>query len=645
MSNLFYLKLAVLNIRKNSKTYFPFVVTCVCTIMMFYIMHAISINEGLEGRSGSESLKSILRLGTIIIGIFSAVFLFYTNSFLLKRRKKELGLYNVLGLEKKHIAIVLFFESILTSLASLILGLIGGVALDKLMFLSLMKLLHFKVAFGFSISVPSLALSSLVFLSIFFVILGSNLLQIWKLNPVDLLKGTEHGEIEPKTKWVTALIGLIALGSGYGLALSVKSPLAALNKFFLAVILVMAGTYAIFTAGSIAILKLLRQNKRLYYNTKYFVSISGMLYRMKQNAVGLANICILSTAVLVTLSTTVSLYVGMEDALRSRYPRDIVLNAEKINADEAQKLDKILSATISNHKLSNKLTYWNKTFAATRKDSKFTIMKQKDGSISNLCTLIAVPISDYNRLEGKKVTLVDDELVISSTGGKYGQDTITIGDKTFKVKQELISPVFGIGKDSDIVDTYVLLCNDINRFGSTYKTRYFVGFDVEGPDQEILSLSKQLNQKFMESKLTVYIASAVSNRQDFLMVYGGLFFIGIFLGTLFLMATVLIIYYKQISEGYDDKARFEIMQKVGMSKDEIRKTIRSQILMVFFLPLATTVVHIAFAFPMITKLLGVFNLRNVPLFMSSTAVTIIVFAVIYAMVYSITARAYYKIVE
>ncbi|MEQ8197415.1 MAG: ABC transporter permease [Clostridiaceae bacterium] len=647
MSKLFYPRLAVINIKNNSKTYFPFIVTCICTIMMFYIMHAISIYKGLEGAGGSASLKSILNLGTIVIGIFSGIFLFYTNSFLVKRRKKEIGLYNVLGLEKKHIAMVMFLESIFTSGFSLAAGLTGGVILNKLMFLLILKLLKFKVYLGFSVSVPSIIITLIVFTGIFFVTLLSNLVQIRIMKPIDLLKGTQHGEKEPKTKWIMTVIGLAALGTGYGMALKVQSPLSALNLFFIAVVLVMTGTYALFTAGSITVLKLLRKHKSFYYKTSNFISISGMLYRMKQNAVGLANICILSTAVLVMVSTTVSLYAGMEDVLRTRFPKDIMINASQITENQAQKLDEIIDAETKNSKIDikNKLNYWINGFASVKKDDKFISAKEPSPA-SNISMMVFIPISDYNRLEGKNITLADDEAILFSNAKNLGKNSITIENKTFKVKQVLDEPLFGMENGmGDIVDSYVLFVNNIDAIEKIGKKEYSIGFDVEGTDKETLALSNKLNEKFIENGIEVRIESSAGSREDFFMVYGGLFFLGIFLGTLFLMATVLIIYYKQISEGYDDKERFEIMQKVGMSKNEIKKTIRSQVLMVFFLPLAATVIHIAFAFPMITKLLAVLNLTNVSLFMLCTLFTILVFAVIYVVVFSLTARVYYKIVE
>ncbi|MBP2031951.1 putative ABC transport system permease protein [Clostridium algifaecis] len=647
MNKLFYPRLAVINIKKNSKTYFPFILTCICTIMMFYIMHAISINKGLDGASGSETLKTLLFLGTIVIGIFSAIFLFYTNSFLIKRRKKEIGLYNVLGLEKKHIAKILCFECIFTSAISLTVGLIGGIILNKLMFLLLIKMLNFKVTFGFSISVPSIIKTLIVFCSIFFATLLSNLFQIKILKPIELLKGSEQGEKEPKTKWIMTIIGLAALCGGYGIALNVKSPLAALNLFFGAVILVMIGTYALFTAGSIAVLKFLRKQKNFYYKTGHFISVSGMMYRMKQNAVGLANICILSTAVLVMLSTTISLYAGMEDLLKLCYPRDIVVTARETNKNQIQKLDQTLNAGLKNGKIDmkDKLYYLDNSLEVVKKDGKFLSVKKNPGK-TNISMIEVIPISDYNRLEGKNITLQDNEVILFSKVKNYTSDTINIDNKSFKVKQRLDKPVSSLNNAmTDIVDTYVIFVNNIDAVGKNGFKEYTIGFNINSTNKDILSTANKLNKKFVENKMKANAESAVSGKEEFLSLYGGLFFLGIFLGTLFLMATVLIIYYKQISEGYEDKERFEIMQKVGMDKKEIKKTIRSQVLMVFFLPLVFTVIHIAFAFPIITKMLAVLGLKNVNLFILSTAGTIIVFAAIYTIVFSLTARVYYKIVE
>jgi len=655
LNKMLYLKLAKTNIKANGKTYFPYVITCICTIMMFYIMHALSISEGLNGVKGSESLKTILYFGTIVIGIFSAIFIIYINSFLIKRRKKEIGLYNILGLGKRHIAIVLLCENVFISLISLVIGLIGGVILNKLMFLVLLKILDFTVPFGFYVSIPSMKITLLVFAGIFTVTLLSNLFQIHLAKPIELLKGGEHGEKEPKTKWLMTIIGILTLGTGYTMALTVKSPLSALNLFFVAVILVMVGTYCLFTAGSIAILKLLRKNKKFYYKTRNFTSVSGMLYRMKQNAVGLANICILSTAVLVMISTTVSLYIGMEDGLKARFPRNVTISAPGISENQTNKLNQIIELDTKETGITNMVNYSSEGFLTTKTNDTFSLHKAKDAFSSVSSFLMTIPLSDYNRIEGKNVTLKDDEVLIFSTVKNYGKNIITIQDKTFKVKEELSSIAMTNKNALDIVGTYILVLNNVEAVRTINAAvpgtkpsvpTYRVEFDRAGTDKEILSFTDKLKQDFSQQiPIPVSIESAAGSKESFFAVYGGLFFLGIFLGALFLMATVLIIYYKQISEGYDDKERFNIMQKVGMSKAEIKKSINRQILMVFFLPLVFAVIHITFAFPMIAKLLATLNLINVPLLRLCTVVTILVFAVIYAVVYFLTARVYLKIVD
>lgn len=647
MNNLFYSKLAISNIKKNVKTYIPYIITCICTIIMFYIMHSISINQGLDKVPGSASLKTILSFGTIVIAIFSFIFLFYTNSFLIKRRKKEIGLYNVLGLDKKHIAKVLLLENVFISIISLVIGLLGGIILNKLMFLLLLKMLSFKVVLGFDIYPSTIGLTSTLFISIFLVNLLWNLFQIKKSKPIELLKGGQHGEKEPKTKIIMTTIGLISLISGYVIAVTVENPLQALSLFFVAVILVMIGTYLLFTAGSIALLKLLRKNKKFYYKTKNFISVSTMMYRMKQNAVGLANICILSSAVLVVLSTTASLYVGMEDTLRYRYPRNVTICTEDISAANIERIDSILNKDIKDNdiKMKNTFNYTYNTFVVSRiNEDKFSF-ETASAYDSKLNAIMTISLKDYNRMAESNTMLNNDELMIFSTSNTYGKDSITIGDKTFKVKEELNKLPFIDKNELDIVSTYIIITNDIEDISSNMKkAAYTIAFDMDS-DKDMTSLSSNLREDFASNNIEASVDSVDENRESFLFMNGGLFFLGIFLGTLFLMATVLIIYYKQISEGYDDKERFEIMQKVGMSKEEIRKTIRNQVLMVFFLPLICTIIHIVFAFPMITKILAVLNLINKPLFMITTIVTILIFTVIYAIVFAITARTYYKIVE
>jgi len=658
MSKMFYPKLALINIRKNGKTYFPYILTCIGTIIMFYIMHFLSVNDGLDKMSGGNDLKFILNLGTYVIGLFSVIFLFYTNSFLIKRRKKELGLYNILGMEKKHIAKVLFWETIFISFISMAFGLLGGIGTSKLMFLLLLKILHFEVPMGFFVSIQSLAITALLFLIIFALALLNNLRQIHLSKPIELLQGGQVGEKEPKTKWLLALFGTCCLAGGYYIALTTESPLEALFLFFIAVILVIIGTYALFTAGSIALLKILRKNKKFYYKIGNFTSISGMIYRMKQNAVGLANICILSTFVLVMVSTTVSLYIGMDDLLRTRFPRDIVINAFDVSEETSEALNNMVAEETERLDITmkDKVHYRYMSFTMIQDENSFIATRSNTMTVDGICVLELIPLDEYNRMENRSVTLEKNEILLFSLKDAITSDTINISGNSFKIKERLAKLSIDSTSSAMLFNTYYIIVPDAATIDNLYHSStenegdmgnlsYYFAFDAEGTVEDEIALTKVLRQKIKEIGVAGFAEGAEASRESFYSVYGGLFFLGIFLGTLFIMATVLIIYYKQISEGYDDKGRFEIMQKVGMSKSEVRKSIRSQVLMVFYLPLATAVVHIAFAFKVITKLLALLNLTNVPLFALCTIGTILVFGIFYGIVYALTARVYYQIVS
>ncbi|MFR5113769.1 FtsX-like permease family protein [Turicibacter sanguinis] len=643
MNKFLYPKLAWMNIKKNKQTYMPYILTCIGTMMMFYVMHAISLNDGLLNMPNSMSLQSILSMGVVVILIFSVILLLYTNSFLIKRRKKELGLFNVLGMEKKHIAWVLFFETLFTSLISLAFGLFGGIILNKLMFVLLLRLLKFDIPLGFELDMASIEFTAQCFSLIFILTLICNLVQIWMSKPIELLKGGQVGEKEPKTKWISAIIGVLSLGIGYGIALSVETPLAAIPLFLVAVIFVMIGTYELFTAGSIVVLKLLRKNKKIYYKKHNFIAISGMMYRMKQNAKGLANICILSTAVIVMLSTTVSLYVGMEESLHTQYPQDVFLRGNDVNDEKINRINQILDDKVNEYqiKLKDEFHYKSKSMMATLKDGNYALGQNIS---SDSYSFGFISIDDFNRLEQTDIQLSVDEVLIFSISGTYGKDSIMINNQVYQIKQEFDEVSFQPKQENSLFPVYLLIVNDIQIFGEE-DVYYSVGFNVDNTDEVSVEFVDSLNTEFRLNSIDAYVSGAASSRADFLMTYGGLFFLGIFLGTLFLMATVLIIYYKQVSEGYDDKERFEIMQRVGMSKQEIRKTIRVQILMVFFLPLIFMMIHIAFAFPIITKLLALFGLMNTQLFLAATIGTIVIFASIYALIFNLTAKTYYKIVE
>ncbi len=666
MSKFFYGRLAAVNIRKNGRIYLPYILTCIFTVAMFYIMLFIALNKGIAKMPGAEPLSVIMWMGTVVIGLFSVVILLYINSFLMKRRKKELGLYNILGMGKGHIARVMALENIYVSVGTIIAGLFAGILLSKLIFLLLLKLLRFNVPFGFEISPVAIAVTVIVFAAIFFVTLLCNLGRVHLSKPIELLYGGSVGEKEPKTKWVMAVIGFLALAAGYTIAIVTENPIDALGWFFIAVILVILGTYCLFTAGSIALLKSLRKNKSFYYKTKNFTSVSGMIYRMKQNAVGLANICILSTMVLVMLSTTVSLYIGVEDALRNRFPRNIAITAvqtddESFHAVSSQ-VDEIIR--LSGAPVENTVKYRYRSYFTKRSGTVFFNPGDAVRDSSSNVIVFFIPLEDYNRLRGSDVSLSPHELLLFSPSVPYDGDAVTFGTETFAVKAAYNeAPDIGDAYMYSLSDSFYFILPDtvaVQRVNTAltndgeqwHGLSFYYGFDVRAGDDSQLDLANQLHAALAgvgsdsePNGVQIYINSAAENKADFLSMYGGFFFLGLFLGTLFIMATVIIMYYKQISEGYDDKKRFEIMQKVGLSRFEIKKAIRSQVLTVFFLPLLAAGIHILAAFKMITKLLFTLNLTNVPLFAWCTLGTIVLFAAVYGAVYALTARAYYKIVS
>lgn len=654
MNKFFYPKLAATTIKKNGKVYIPYILTCIGSIAMFYIIHSISINTGLDIMNGGKQLKMLLNLGKWVIGIFSVIFLLYTNSFLIKRRKKELGLYNILGMEKKHISKLMLYETLIIAVLTLVSGIAIGALLSKFMLLLLLKILNFDVTLKFYISKESILSTMLLFISIYAVMLLNNLRQIHLSNPVELLKGGNAGEREPKTKWILTLIGVVSLGAGYYIAVTTENPLSALNLFFIAVLLVIVGTYALFTAGSIAILKALKKNKNFYYKSRNFINVSNMIYRMKQNAVGLANICILSTAILVVLSTTVSLYIGMDDILKTRYPDDIMISISEVQPENIEKVNSIIETEMQKSGLTKTgaLKHGYISEIAMQEDNKFIVANREESSITNMNILLFITADDYNQLEGKSVQLEQGEVLICADNNTLQGNSVEIFNKQFNIKG-YIEDLKIKREMENIVNGYYIIVSDIDSIneikvaaGDEEKgINYYYGLDVEGSMEEQLELTNAIQSSLNNNSIKSSVEGIATARESFFSIYGGLFFIGLFLGLLFIMATVLIIYYKQISEGYDDKERFEIMQKVGMDKREVKKSINSQILMVFFLPLVMAVIHLAFAFKIITSLLKIFNLTNINLFVICTTSTILVFAIFYIVVYYATSKVYYRIVQ
>lgn len=628
---------------------------------MYYIMDALSRSNSIV----DPSLQSVLTCAVGVIIIFAVIFLFYTNSFLIKRRKKELGVYNILGMGKRHIAQMLATETVVTASASIGAGLIFGIIFSKLMYLVLLKILHYDVRMDFEISGASVRYTLILFVGIFLMTLIFNLFQIQLSNPVELLHGGSQGEKEPKTKWALTLAGMVLLGTGYFIAVTTKQPLAAIQRFFVAVICVILGTYALFIAGSVALLKMLRKNKRFYYQTKHFSAVSGMIYRMKQNAVGLANICILSTMVLVMISTTISLYMGMEDVLKTRFPEEFEAKTN-ISAPEADRaVDSIIEEELEKEGVAAKslMRYHDGGFAALKEEDGFALQQFGNYQDEDVVDIRLIPIEDYNQMEGMEGTLAPDEVYAYCTGKEWGKDSVRIGDRTYRVAKELENMKIAPKGEQDVVEEYCFIVPDAGQirellaevYGDSGMQKdwveqmsalnYRVTFDLKGEKGACLSAMRNMKARIEEEVPAGFCESRELSREEFYFLYGGLLFIGIYLGVLFLMATVLIMYYKQISEGYDDRERYQIMQKVGMSKREVRSSIRSQVLIVFFLPLAAAVIHIAVAFGVITKLLAILNLTNVQLFLICTIATVVVFAVFYGLVFSLTAREYYKIVN
>lgn len=581
-----------------------------------------------------------------MIIVFAVIFLFYTNSFLIKRRKKEIGVYNILGMGKRHIARMMAVETILTAGISILGGLVFGIIFGKLMYLLLLKILHNSVDMQFSVNGTAIVQTVILFAGIFLLTYLYNILQIQLVNPVELLHGGNQGEKEPKSRWLLVIIGVAALGNGYRIALTTEAPLEALLKFFIAVICVIIGTYALFIAGSIVVLKMLRKNKAYYYNPKHFTSVSGMIYRMKQNGAGLANICVLSTMVLVMVSTTVSLYAGMEDILDSRFPRDVSIVCKQADVDHEEIIERLLKEQCEKAgvKITDRVWYRYGSMNAVLKGDKLENVNQYYPD-NHFYYVEMMTQDEYNRIEKRNVSLEEQEILTYTTNGKCGKKQINIAGQNYLVKKELPEMTSQPKSTAEIYKTLYIVFANAEQIERIEPFSYADKFNLKGDDGKQKEALEQIQNEFYEKIPDGMMESRMLSRSSFYELYGGLFFIGIYLGSMFIMATVLIIYYKQISEGYDDRERYQIMQKVGMSKKEVKRSIRSQVLSVFFLPLVVAVIHVAVAFKVMTKILGVLNLTNVSLFAVCTIITIAVFAVFYIIVYSITAKEYYQIVN
>lgn len=659
-----YTKLAITNIKNNRQFYFPYLLTGIITVAMFYIMCALESNPGIQSMPGAKNLGLILRLGIGVIGIFAVIFLFYTNSFIIKRRKKELGIYNILGMEKRHIAKILSKEAFFTAIIAIGGGLVTGVLFHKLACMLLYRMIGFNGGITFSFSKKGVMITAILFAIVYLLTYIYDLFQVQLANPIELLQSGNKGEREPKTKAIMAVLGVLCLGTGYFIAITTKNPIKALTLFFVAVILVIIGTYLLFTAGSIALLKILRRNKGYYYQTKHFTSVSGMIYRMKQNAVGLANICILSTMVLVAVSTTVSLYVGIEDIMKERYPNEINISAYyDTGAPAEDSIAPIVEKSVkeSGRKIRHEEDYLELYFAAIKDQGQYSLDKEKVKTAGDRVSgFVVLTREDCKKKYNEEIPELAENEVALFTIKKTDMDTLVLENRSYHVKEiKQFENTEDFETIADMMDEYYyVIVNDVQdmeRLWQLQKDIYQensssisrqVRLDIDGDSEQKKECFENIKTALEpeQAKARILIDSRQSNLDEFYQIYGGFLFLGLFLGILFLMITVLIIFYKQISEGYDDKERFSIMEKVGMSNDEVKATIRSQVRTVFFLPILMAAIHVGMAFPMIKRLLFLFGLSNTALFTGCMAGTILVFALIYLLVFLKTSKTYYKIV-
>ena len=668
----FYPKIAWDGIRKNKRLYFPYILTGGVMVMMYYILSFLIESPALAHMPGGSVLMTVLPLGCVVIAVFSLLFLFYTNSFLIKQRYREFGLYNILGMDKRNISKIMVWETLFVAVFAIGSGLIAGIILSKAAELVLLNLLNMEVDFTLSIGLISLRQTPLIYGGIYLLLLLNSLIKVGRSKPLELMQSSKMGERILKRNWIYGVVGVVLLGAAYYLAVSIEEPLAAFVTFFVAVIMVIIGTYLVFMSGSVVFCKLLQKNKKYYYKPNHFVSVSSMVYRMKRNGAGLASICILLTMVLVMISSTTSLYFGEEDSLRNRCPNDVNitttfdtiegisdnnLNMLRDNIREQSGIDADLRG-VRACEIPGMITQKGITIDID------SIVNFSTSTYDNVGYLSVISIDDYNTMMGTNETLADDECFVYCDRLKYQWDTFTMEyGATYRVKEQLDD--FRVDGDSAamVMPTVFLVVDDIYVFSEPVKDMknnngdpmmmydWRCGFDVDTAEaayEITANLNEMFRNLYTENNEAFYsfrVESREAMRESFYDVFGSLFFLGIVLSIVFLLAAVLIIYYKQISEGYEDHGRFEIMQKVGMTKKDIRKSINSQMLTVFFMPLIFAGIHLSFAFPFISKILMLFAMDNIILTAIVNLICFAVFGFSYAIVYKITSNSYYTIVS
>ena len=639
----FYFRLAAEGISKNRKFYFPYILTCICMVMMFYIVAYLSMSADFSGVFGGDMLQSMLGFGVFVIGIFSLIFLYYTNSFLIRRRQKEFGLYNILGMGKRNLVKILLWENILTAVASIAAGLAFGILFSKLAEMAAVKILGGKTGFDMNVAAEPVVWTVVLFLAVTLLIMLRMVISIFRLRPVEMLRSENTGEKPPKANWLLAILGAALLGVAYYLAVAVLDPMAAMVLFFLAVVMVILATYFLFIAGSVALCRLLQKNKKYYYKTKHFISLSSMTYRMKRNGAGLASICILSTMVLVTVSSTTCLFAQSEDAVNKRYPKDLSVQISfadqtTLSEEDTEPYIRAVEEILDEHgeAAENLEDYRMYSLTVYQAGAEFMIdlaageqSGQIDTDTGEFRGVYVIPLEDYNRLSGTETELADDESLIYPYKMEYAYDTVHFeGFDTWKAEKMEKEP-FRIGeadanargsllvvvKDASVLEQMCRIKNDSLEGEGVSSIKRCYSFDMDCGDEEQSEIYDEIRDRFMAlsegddsgNYVYWYTESKAASRAEYVALFGGLFFLGILLGAVFLFGTVLIMYYKQISEGYEDQDRFDILMKVGMSRKEVKQSINSQVLTVFFLPLIAAGIHLAFAYPLISRILNLIS--------------------------------------
>lgn len=634
MKTGFYPKLAWTGIKKNKKIYVPYMLACAGMIMMFYMICFLSTSEIVRGMKGGETMQMTLSFGCLVISVFALIFLFYTNSFLMKRRYKEFGLYHILGMGKKNVAYVMIWECIQITGITLVFGIGCGIFFSKLGELAMIKMLGGKADFHFTISVSSVKDTITIFLPIFLLILFKCLFQIFRMKPVELLKSEQVGEKPPKANWILAVLGIVILAGAYVIALSIEEPMQVIGMFFVAVIMVIGATYLLFQAGSVVLCKILKNNKHYYYKPNHFISVSSMMFRMKRNGEGLASICILSTMVLVMVSAVSCLYMGAEDFLNSRYPQKLVVDVQTEDSEKVEEFYDVVSDVLKEQQIEKKdELFYTYLGASAYLDGKELAMSPErvesygTDVYKHIRQLFFIPVEDYNRIMDKQETLEGNEILLYSTKMAYDYKTLALENgREWKIKKvvpkfvdngidvmQTISSMFIFVKDKEVLSEIRQECEQLS--GMETAMNNYRGINLKADADKQIEAAQELQKRGAEfeqqnENLHVLVESREMERGNFYSLYGGMFILGILLGIVFIVGMVLIMYYKQVTEGYEDQQRFEILQKVGMSRKAIRKSINSQVLTVFFMPLIAAGIHTAFAYPMMSKIIVLFGINN-----------------------------------